>query len=78
MDEKMTDLELIKTYQKMKSVKEICTRLGLDSSNLCRGKSTKINEKKVAKIVKCEIIRMYNILRLEDAKSEYYEVDKNV
>lgn len=61
----MTDSEYIQEYKEMKSINEICKEVGVDSSNLLRGKAKKF-ESEVAKKCKCEIIRLYNIIVLGD------------
>ena len=76
----MTNLEYITNYRKMRSVGDFCKIMGIDSSNLVRGKSTKENEEKIATLCKLEIIKMYNdiiqnnIIDINYIKNEVKEI----
>lgn len=66
----MTDIEFITEYRKLKTITDICRRVECDRANLIAGKDKK-NERLVAKICKCEIIRLYNMVVLGDKTDEY-------
>lgn len=57
----MTDLDFINEYRKLKNLNAICKEVGSDRGNLVRGREKK-NESLVAKICKCEIIKLYNLI----------------
>ena len=61
----MKDLEVIDEYRKMKNLTTICRAFGADRSNLIRGHDKK-NEKKVANVCKCEIMKLAIKLILEE------------
>ena len=61
----MKDLEVIDEYRKMKNLTTICRAFGADRSNLIRGHDKK-NEKKVANVCKCEIMKLACKLILEE------------
>ena len=61
----MKDLEVIEEYRKMKNLTKICRKFGADRSNLLRGHDKK-NEKKVANVCKCEIMKLASKLIIEE------------
>lgn len=65
----MKDIDYINEFRKMKTLTSICREIGCDRPNLIRGKEPKY-ESLVAKIIKCEIIRMYNMI-VTGEKNEY-------
>lgn len=56
----MSDSEFIEKYKNLKSIGKVCKELNINYPNLCRRKTTKENEKKVADILKQEIIDLYS------------------
>lgn len=60
----MNELEFIKAYKDMKSISDICEHLGINYTNLIYGRTTKENEKKVARILKVEILKIYAIIKM--------------
>lgn len=56
----MNSIEFINEYRRMKSIGDFCKIIGVNHSNLIKGKSTKENENKIATLCKIEIIRLYS------------------
>lgn len=55
----MDDFEFIEDYKKMKSIKQICEKAGVNYKMLLQNKTTEEKTKKVAEICKVEIVKMY-------------------
>lgn len=69
----MSDYDFILSVKEMKSISEICDRLKIDYSNLITGRSTKENEKKVADLLRVEVLKIYGILNSFDSSRIKYE-----
>lgn len=54
----MNDYDIILEFRKMKSIGDICKDLGIDYSNLIRGKTSKENEHKVVQELKLELYKL--------------------
>lgn len=54
------DLEYIKKFSLI-TVKEVCKKAGVDSSNLWSGRCSKKNIKKVKKMLESEVAKLYII-----------------
>lgn len=61
----MSDFEFIQACKNF-SVSKICDSAGVNYSNLVRGTSTKENEKKIAELLKWEIIKIYSLMLLKE------------
>ena len=53
----MSDFEFILAIKDLKTISQICANLGIDYSNLIKGKSTAENEKRVANVLRLEIFK---------------------
>lgn len=61
----MNDIDLIKAYQEMKALSNICKENNVNYSNLINGKTTDDNVKKIANVVKIEILKIYSLLKIK-------------
>lgn len=56
----MSDSDFIEKYKNLKSIGKVCKELNINYPNLTQRKTTKENEKRVADILKQEIIDLYS------------------
>lgn len=56
----MEDLDIIKIYNSMKNLNEICKKIEYDRANIVSGRAPDEKIKQVANICKTEIIKAYN------------------
>ena len=61
----MDYIDLIKAYQDMKALSNICEENKVNYSNLINGKTTDDNVKKIANSVKMEILKIYALLKIK-------------
>lgn len=66
----MSDLEFIQIMQQFRSVGQICKDNNINYSNLVYGRTTEENEKLIAKELKKEVIKFYDIVLLSLIKEE--------
>lgn len=69
----MSNYDFIIEYKKLKSISNICEELGINYSNLINNKTTEENEKKVANLLKKQIIEMYDLIIFYDIISDLGE-----
>lgn len=62
----MKDLEFIRQIKDMKSPREICLENNIDYPNLINGRLKNDKEKKVANLLKKQIIEMYDLIIFSD------------
>ena len=55
----MDNYTFIMAIKELKSISDICNELNINYSNLLHGKTSKENEKKVADVLKLEILKAY-------------------
>lgn len=55
----MDDYNFILAIKDLKTIPKICKELEIDYTNLIKGRSTAENERKVASILKLEILKAY-------------------
>lgn len=69
----MKDLEFIRQIKDMKSPREICIENNIDYPNLINGRLKNDKEKKVANLLKKQIIEMYDLIIFSDIISDLGE-----
>lgn len=57
-EEKIEDLLYIKNFSKI-TIKNACKRLGIDASNLWKGKCSAINLKRVRRLIENDLAHLY-------------------
>lgn len=70
----MSNYDFIIEYKKLKSISNICEELGINYSNLINNKTTDENEKKVASLLKKQIIEMYDLILFDKI---FEEIEQN-
>lgn len=73
----MNDLEFIQEFRKMKKIGDFCKIVGVNHSNLIKGKTTKENESIISTLCKFEIIRLYHLIKENDINNKIKEVVEN-
>lgn len=61
----MEEIDFIRAYRDMKSIKAICEENKINYSNLLNGLSTEENERKVVNDIKMEILKIYALLKIK-------------
>ena len=62
----LDDYNFILAIKDLKTIPKICKELEIDYTNLIKGRSTEENEKRVASILKLEILKAYCYIKGAD------------